>query len=341
MPRVSQAHLDARRQQIIDAARARFATHGFARTSMPDVVEASGLSTGAIYRYFKGKDEIIAAICEQNSQALPAELTAESIDDFLQHIRAMAREEDHARLVAQIYAEAAISPALAALVQRQLDELRDAVASLLPHHEQAESVAEAFVALCQGYNQQLAVRGDLDPAPFTTALMTIIQGGSNSSAELGSRYGTTSTGQCLALIRRALSDPATRWVRLVDAPTTIRSARFSSAVSMISRYGSPVRCTNVRGTPSAVARSAAVSFSCRKVSSSASQTEAAASAEVDVTLLGSLTDRPRSWAPSRRAMPNAYAAARMEVSVPSTATRISEGPSVANSCTSIISSFEA
>ena len=33
----------------------------------------------------------------------------------------MAREEDHARLVAQIYAEAAVSPPLAALVQRQLD----------------------------------------------------------------------------------------------------------------------------------------------------------------------------------------------------------------------------
>jgi hypothetical protein len=31
MPKVSQAHLDARRRQIVDAARARFAGHGFAR----------------------------------------------------------------------------------------------------------------------------------------------------------------------------------------------------------------------------------------------------------------------------------------------------------------------
>ena len=177
MPRVNQAHLDARRQQILDAARARFATHGFARTSMTDLVEASGLSVGAIYRYFKGKDQIVAAICEQASQALPTELTAESVHDFLQHIRTMAREEDHARLVAQIYAEAAVSPPLAALVRRQLDDLRTAVAALLPDRKpaEAERIAEGFVTLCGGYSQQLAVRGDLDPAPIAAALVAIIE----------------------------------------------------------------------------------------------------------------------------------------------------------------------
>ena len=176
MPRVSQAHLDARRAQIIDAARGRFASHGFARTSMTDLVEASGLSIGAIYRYFASKDEIVTAICEQASRAFPAELTAPAVQEFLEHIRAMAREEGHARLVAQIYAEAAISPPLAALVQQQLADLRDAVAALLPGRQQADAarIAEAFVAVCHGYGQQLAVRGDLDPAPFTAALMAII-----------------------------------------------------------------------------------------------------------------------------------------------------------------------
>ncbi|RSD11849.1 TetR/AcrR family transcriptional regulator [Amycolatopsis eburnea] len=176
MPRVTQAHLDARRRQILDAARARFATHGFARTSMTDLVEASGLSVGAIYRYFKGKDEIVTAICEEASQALPAELTARTAREFLEHIRAMAREEDHARLVAQIYAEAAVSPPLAALVDRQLADLRTAVAALLPGRKRADAarIAEAFVALCHGYTQQLAVRGDLDPAPFTAALVAIL-----------------------------------------------------------------------------------------------------------------------------------------------------------------------
>ncbi|MGO1286093.1 MAG: TetR/AcrR family transcriptional regulator [Brachybacterium sp.] len=175
MPKVSQAHLEARRQQIIDAARTLFATRGFARASMTDLVDASGLSTGAIYRYFRSKDEIIVAICEQSSGALPETLTAETIDAFLQQIRRLAREEGHARLIAQIYAEAAISPQLATLVEHQVEELRTAVAALLPGRTpaQAQQIAEAFVALCHGYTQQLAIRGDLDPAPFTAALVEI------------------------------------------------------------------------------------------------------------------------------------------------------------------------
>jgi len=178
MPKVSQTHLDARRQQIVDAARARFASHGFARTSMADIVTESGLSNGAIYRYFTSKDEIVVAVCEQGGEALPQALTAEAVDGFLEHVRALARESDHARLVAQIYAEAAVSPPLAAVVQQQLAAMRAAVAELVPEgrRRDAGQIAEAFVALFSSYNQQLAIRGDLDPAPFTAALMAIIKG---------------------------------------------------------------------------------------------------------------------------------------------------------------------
>jgi AcrR family transcriptional regulator len=176
MPRVSQAHLDARRQQIVDAARARFARHGFARTSMADIVAESGLSNGAIYRYFTSKDDIVIAVCEQGSQALPKELTTEAIAGFLDHVRSRARDTDHARLVAQIYAEAAVSPPLAAVVRQQLAAMRAAIAELVPEHRRpdAEQIAEAFVALSASYSQQLAIRGDVDPAPFTAALMAIV-----------------------------------------------------------------------------------------------------------------------------------------------------------------------
>jgi TetR/AcrR family transcriptional regulator, transcriptional repressor of aconitase len=178
MPKVGQAHLDARRQQILDAARARFASHGFARTSMNDIVTESGLSTGSIYRYFTSKDEIVIAVCKQASDALPKALTAEAVNGFLEHVRALARDKGHARLNAQIYAEAALSPALAVIVQQQLAAMRAAVADLVADNNRpgdAEQIAEAFVAICSGYSDQLAVRGDLEPEPFTNALMTILQ----------------------------------------------------------------------------------------------------------------------------------------------------------------------
>lgn len=173
---MSQQHLDARRQQIVDAARTRFASHGFARTSMSDLVEASGLSVGAIYRYFASKDEIVTAICAEGEQAFPTELTPEALAAFLDHVRRLAREHDHARLVAQIYAEAAVAPELGALVERQLAALRSAVVALLPDRTAADAarIAEAFVAIGSGYNLQLAVRGDLDPAPFLAALSAVV-----------------------------------------------------------------------------------------------------------------------------------------------------------------------
>ena len=178
MPKVDQEHLDARRQQIVDAARERFATHGFAHTSMADIVTESGLSTGAIYRYFGSKEEIVIAVCEQASDAFPDALTFESTSGFLEHVRVLARDKGHARLIAQIYAEAAVSPALAKIVARQLATMRAAVAELVPGapSDEAESIAEAFVAVSSAYSQQLAVRGDLDPAPFTKALMAILHG---------------------------------------------------------------------------------------------------------------------------------------------------------------------
>jgi AcrR family transcriptional regulator len=176
MPKVAQAHLDARRRQIVDAAQARFASHGFARTSMADIVAESGLSTGAIYRYFTSKDDIVTAVCERASAAFPQALTVEAISEFLEHVRSLTRTSGHAKLVAQIYAEAALSPALAAIVAGQLAAMRAAIVLLIPDRSPADAgqIAEAFVAICIGYSEQLAVRGDLDPAPFVRGLMALL-----------------------------------------------------------------------------------------------------------------------------------------------------------------------
>src|SRR4051812_23729555 len=74
MPRVSEAHLAARRLQILDAARACFRRNGFHMTSMQDVIAEAGLSVGAVYRYFRSKNELIAAIAEQYSGEISAAL---------------------------------------------------------------------------------------------------------------------------------------------------------------------------------------------------------------------------------------------------------------------------
>jgi AcrR family transcriptional regulator len=51
-----------RRAQILDAASRVFARLGVYQARMDDIVRESGLSKGALYWYFKSKDEIVTAI---------------------------------------------------------------------------------------------------------------------------------------------------------------------------------------------------------------------------------------------------------------------------------------
>ena len=68
MPKVTQAHLEARRQQILDAAWVCFARTGYHQTTMQDICEESELSPGAIYRYFAGKEDILKAINDRSQE---------------------------------------------------------------------------------------------------------------------------------------------------------------------------------------------------------------------------------------------------------------------------------
>ena len=53
------------RREILDAARAVFADHGVARTSLEHIARAAGVTRGAIYWHFANKAELFAAMREQ------------------------------------------------------------------------------------------------------------------------------------------------------------------------------------------------------------------------------------------------------------------------------------
>lgn len=55
---------DARRNDIITAARDLFSRKGYHGTTMPDIARAAGISTGLIYYIFPSKEEILLACCE-------------------------------------------------------------------------------------------------------------------------------------------------------------------------------------------------------------------------------------------------------------------------------------
>jgi len=64
VPRVSAAHEQEVRDRILAAATRVFAEKGYHSSTIADVVRESGLSVGAIYTYFTGKDELIRLSCD-------------------------------------------------------------------------------------------------------------------------------------------------------------------------------------------------------------------------------------------------------------------------------------
>ena len=123
MPKVSDDYRASRRQQILDAAVECFARQGFHRTSMQDIFTESGLSAGAVYGYFAGKDEIVAAVADERHAHEVALFTgalaaADLRDGLHQLVHAYfdwlrdPAEQRRRRLAVQLWAEALRDEAL-------------------------------------------------------------------------------------------------------------------------------------------------------------------------------------------------------------------------------------
>lgn len=132
MPRVSDAHLAARREQIIDAARTLFSKQGFARTTMKDVVAASGLSMGAVYRYFPSKSDLVLAVCEGHGGDVDGSFPAEPPEQLLARLAGwVGPGEPHARMAIQIWGEAILVPDLGGSVVATHQRLEDHLSRLI------------------------------------------------------------------------------------------------------------------------------------------------------------------------------------------------------------------
>jgi TetR/AcrR family transcriptional regulator, transcriptional repressor of aconitase len=186
MPKVSEAHRAARRAQILDAAAACFARDGFHRTSMQDIVRESGISAGLVYRYFTGKDDVIAAIVEQwhdqrrqfVDSAPDARATA-----YLDYLRAVGdpAASDRLRLGVQVWAEALRNPRILALSRRNVDEPREATAAalreLVPHLPPGadhDALARILIAIYQGLLLQTAWDQNLNNEDYVRTVSALL-----------------------------------------------------------------------------------------------------------------------------------------------------------------------
>ena len=167
---------------------------GFHRTTIQDIVRETGLSAGAIYRYFPGKDEIVAAIAEQRRTPDVALLEdATDTDDAIAGLRtlldgALAGLDDPderrwRRVTVQVWAEALRSDAVMRVVRDGSDEPVRAIADLIrrgqrdgsfPQDVDARAAARVCASIFYGLILQQAWDTDVDVAAYGRAVSAIL-----------------------------------------------------------------------------------------------------------------------------------------------------------------------
>lgn len=193
MPKVSEAHLEARRRQILEAAAVCFARRGFHSATMQEICIEAGLSPGAVYRYFRSKEEITDAIAEAGIRENVAFVegidprmdTASALDELARFFFGMLEAPQACALNLELWSEAVRNDQVRATLRRSLDVHREALSALVRRAQdrgeinpalEPDSVARIMIALFDGLLVQRAVDPRAEIWPYVTAAKAMMTG---------------------------------------------------------------------------------------------------------------------------------------------------------------------
>ncbi|WP_433298212.1 TetR/AcrR family transcriptional regulator [Actinoplanes sp. CA-030573] len=192
MPRVSEEHLTARREQILAAARVCFLSKGLHNTSMQDLIQEAGLSVGAVYRYFRSKNEIIAAIAstvvggiQQNIDEVAARRLPliDSMALCLEQVEAQLGPGGFLPIALQVWSEATLDPTIGVIVKERYESLRSSMRVLIVHAVESgelppgtdvDATTAAFYGLLPGYALQRLLTGTPDRDTYIAGIRGLL-----------------------------------------------------------------------------------------------------------------------------------------------------------------------
>ena len=180
-----------------------FTATGFTKTSMADIIAESGLSAGAIYSHFSGKQEILlatAASALETAQSMIEAAAAEGVHGIAP--RPLARmlidevmPRDMLRVVLQFWAESPSDPDLAVLVGRNLGHIRGVIVGVLQPWAQdmrgdarpagrvsdddaavlASRAADQIMVVVHGYLVRTSLDPHADPVSLKETALELLQ----------------------------------------------------------------------------------------------------------------------------------------------------------------------
>ncbi len=183
---------EQRREQILLAAATVFKMKGFHAARTEEICTAAGISPGTLFRHFKDKDTIIAAVASAEVQDYVIgieELLSESGLKFIQNMRPselkVLLRPSRFELSTESWLELSRNPSLRSIAVDA--DLR---------------VRNAFIASFKEAKRKKLVRADLDPAS-AAALMIALFTGLAAEVEFDS---SADAGKNTHLLARGLSD---------------------------------------------------------------------------------------------------------------------------------------
>ncbi len=197
MPRVTEEYRAAKRGEILAAAAELFAANGFHATSMADIISASGMSAGAVYRYFRSKDELIWGVAETVLQTADEVFTrmleggatpspAEAITTVVEGVVRSSQVGAPVRRIAlQVWAEAGRNPEVGDRVDTTYARLRGHHAEVARRWQAAgnlspdvdpEDVGAAMLGLVQGYVLQSLLVSDTTQSAYLAGMNALLDG---------------------------------------------------------------------------------------------------------------------------------------------------------------------
>ncbi len=208
MPKVSEAHLEARRQQIADAAFACFARSGFHGTTMQDICDEARLSPGAVYRYFASKEEIILTSCaECQSRDIPLITTAAEDADTRRVLESLAdtfllpldgpEAQTTIRSTVQLWAEMVVNERIGDIFRDNAKQITKALTDVVRAAQQRgdldanlepAAIAQVMVAMHDGLILLKAATPQADTPAYTAAVKAMLTGRLWTSASAHGRY---------------------------------------------------------------------------------------------------------------------------------------------------------
>jgi AcrR family transcriptional regulator len=192
------------RRRVLEAAFEVFGERGIAGSSLSDVAARAGLTKGAVYSNFAGKDDLVLALMEEHAMArLAASLAGFAEADDPQQalanvatvlVRAMHADAVWHRLLAEYFALSHRDPKTREALRQRRREARDAVSRALVRVSEglgfelpmpADELAVVFFALSNGLGVEAGIDPDAVPDDLLGRVLALIAG--DAVAQIGTR----------------------------------------------------------------------------------------------------------------------------------------------------------